>query len=155
MGYGAPLCESPVLLGDGYGTSFGASVLVRDFKYISFSIQADGTAMRNPASFGMGNFIQASDDSIKTVTSVEDVMWKMLATTVFGGFVNYGSVACPCCFGPTSHYQPPASCKEILIQDLLLPIVKLKQTFDDGYKNNVLVLPPDHEEMVRKEVGKG
>lgn len=46
--------------------------------------------------------------------------------TFFGGFGNYGSITCPCCFGPTSGFQNGpewASCVNNLVQDVLVPIV--------------------------------
>ena len=46
--------------------------------------------------------------------------------TFFAGFGNYGSLTCPCCFGPTSGFQHGrewASCVNNLVRDVLVPIV--------------------------------
>ena len=46
--------------------------------------------------------------------------------TFFAGFGEYGSLTCPCCFGPTSGFQNGpdwASCRNNLVQDVLIPIV--------------------------------
>ena len=57
VGYGPPQGNAPVNLGDYFGgetskysssnpNEYGASVLVKDIKYISFATTADGPALR-------------------------------------------------------------------------------------------------------------
>ena len=140
IGYAPPLNDSPVVLGDfnygsdtdsEYGAGYGASVLVEDTKFISFRKTSDGIAMRNPVSFGKGNFIHGSDDLQKTVTGIDGVMWKSLALTIFAGHYYYGSIASPCTFGPASKFQKniPA-CLEVLFQDVLVPIAIYNNDYD-------------------------
>ena len=68
-------------MGDGITApdGYGASVLVKDVKFVSFSSQSDGISMRNPASLGSGLFIHGSDDLLKTVTGVPTLVdgWKV------------------------------------------------------------------------------
>jgi hypothetical protein len=63
VGYGPPVGDSPVTLGDFVGletpgvsdaNKYGGSVLTRDVKFISFSGQSDGISMKNPASTSRG-----------------------------------------------------------------------------------------------------
>ena len=88
VGYAPPLEDAPVSPGDYAGEvgdgitapdGYGASVLVKDVKFVSFSSQSDGISMRNPASLGSGLFIHGSDDLLKTVTGVPTLVdgWKV------------------------------------------------------------------------------
>ena len=88
VGYGPPIGDAPVSLGDFAGgvgdgitapNQYGAAVLVKDVKFVSFSMQSDGISMRNPASLGSGLFIHGSDDLLKTVTGVPTLVdgWKV------------------------------------------------------------------------------
>ena len=146
LGYAPPVCESPVMLGDmrrgGDPRSGGASVLMRDFKYITFQVNGDGPVMRNPVATGMGNFLVVADDSIKTVTGVswEVPTFRMLGTTLIGGYDEYGSAACPCCFGPATPYSGgAAACTGVLVRDLLMPIAHLNQQDGAGFGNNGVI----------------
>jgi len=141
FGYGPPIGEAPVNLGDfrPNADEYGAAVIVFDVKYISFSTRADGPAMRNPASYGKALFIHGSDDLLKTTTGIEaplKVQWTALAVTFFGAFSQYGSLSCPCCFGPTGGFQPEdiSYCRNVLVQDMLVPVLYAPEPSKDCYK---------------------
>jgi len=149
VGYGAPLGDAPIVLGDNEGSltpdgsgiwpdRYGASVFLRDVKYISFSMQADGPSMHNPASYGTGLFIHGADELLKSVTgSAPDIWWQAYDVTFFAGFKQYGSLACPCCFTPGSGYQGSEFsayvCENVIYQDVSVPLLMHTGTdFDSG-----------------------
>ena len=64
----------------------------------------------------------------------------MHSTTLIGGFDQYGSAACPCCFGPATPYSGGASaCTGVHVRDVLIPIVHLNQTAASAFGNNGLI----------------
>jgi len=140
FGYGPPINDAPVQLGDLWGSAednkYGGAVLLFDVKYVSFSRTADGFSMRNPASYGKALFIQGSDDLLKTTTGIDSSMpWTALAVTFYAGFAEYGSLSCPCCFGPEGGWQPGGAnfCKDVLVQDILVPIIDAPWPSKDCY----------------------
>jgi len=140
VGYGPPIGDAPVSLG-GIATYdsdyvYGAATTVFDVKFVSFSTRSDGIAMRDPASYGKALFIHGSDDILKTVTGVQgEVTWVALAVTFFAGFGVYGSLNCPCCFGPLGGFQPVnvPQCRNILVHDVLVPVIYAPFPDEDCY----------------------
>lgn len=151
IGYAAPVTDSPVMLGDFRGSpspsqgntdDYGASVLARDLKFQSFSMQADGISMKNPASYGSGLFIHGADDIFKTYTSFPESWWIGSAITLWGGFGGlgegngYGSLTCPCCFGPGGGFASPYQvnkCEFLTVENVVVPILQAATPKDSGY----------------------
>ena len=152
IGYAAPVTDSPVMLGDFRGMpspsqgnmdDYGASVLARDLKFQSFSKQADGISMKNPASYGSGLFIHGADDIFKTYTSFPESWWIGSAITFWGGFGSegeggnpYGSLTCPCCFGPGGGFASPFEinkCEFLTLENVVVPILQAATPKDDTY----------------------
>jgi hypothetical protein len=143
VGYGPTRTDAPVSLGDFQGVaagpvsnedSYGASVLAKDVKFVSYSGGSDGISLRNPASFGSGLFIHGSDDLLKSMTSFDSIGgWVAQAITFWAGFDYYGSLSCPCCFGPGSSWSTNSvhECASISVQDVIVPVVHAEYYADD------------------------
>lgn len=143
IGYGPTLTDAPVSLGDfggiaagpvSFDNSYGASVLAKDVKFISYSGASDGISLRNPASFGSGLFIHGSDDLLKSVTSFDSIGgWVAQAITFWAGFDNYGSLSCPCCFGPGSSWSTNSvqECVYVSVRDVIVPVIHAEYYAED------------------------
>jgi len=163
IGYGPPFGDAPVQLGD-FASDAGGAVILFDAKYISFSTRADGFSMRDPASYGKALFIHGADDLLKTVTGFSPGSaqgagggpWTALAITYFAGFMKYGSLSCPCCFGPTTGYQPSEAkwCKDIVVQDMLVPIINAPFPYEDCYDSPGLIANKWGVQCYYKDTGK-